>query len=67
MTIKNEDFLLALDSLISSSGQKSEPFELTKEQELMLSMSEEDIAEGRTISQDDLKSKSIQWLETKKG
>lgn len=66
LTIKNEEFLLALDTLISSSAEKSGPFELTKEQELMLAMSEEDIANGRTISQDDLKSKSLQWLESKK-
>ena len=67
LTIKNEDFLIALDTLISSSNEDSESNEFTKEQELMLAMSEEDIANGRTISQEDLKKKSVQWLESKKG
>ena len=68
MTIKSEEFLLALDTLISSSSEKSSSsLELTKEQELMLAMSEEDIANGHIISQDDLKAKSDQWLQSKKG
>lgn len=58
MTIKNEDFLLALDTLLSSAAEEVETAELTREQKLMLAMSEEDIANGHTISQDDLRAQS---------
>ena len=66
MTITNTDFLLALNNLISSSSVASAEIELTEEQELMLQMSEDDIHYGRTISQDDLKTKTKAWLNTKK-
>jgi len=65
-TITNKDFLLALNNLISSSSVASAETELTEEQELMLQMSEDDIHYGRTISQDDLKTKTKAWLNTKK-
>ena len=67
MTINSEEFLLALDTLISSSAEQSSSSELTKEQELMLTMSEEDFENGRIISQDDLRTKSVQWLQSRKG
>jgi hypothetical protein len=66
LTITNTDFLLALNNLISSSSVATAEIELTEEQELMLLMSEDDIHYGRTISQDDLKSKTKAWLDTKK-
>jgi len=66
LTITNTDFLLALNNLISSSSVASAEIELTEEQELMLQMSEDDIHYGRTISQDDLKTKTKAWLDTKK-
>jgi len=66
LTITNKDFLLALNNLISSSSVASAEIELTEEQELMLQMSEDDIHYGRTISQDDLKTKTKAWLNTKK-
>jgi len=66
LTITNTDFLLALNNLISSSSVASAETELTEEQELMLQMSEDDIHYGRTISQDDLKSNTKAWLNTKK-
>jgi hypothetical protein len=66
LTITNTDFLLALNNLISSSSVASAEIELTEEQELMLQMSEDDIHYGRTISQDDLKTKTKAWLNTKK-
>jgi hypothetical protein len=66
LTITNTDYLLALNNLISSSSVATAEIELTEEQELMLLMSEDDIHYGRTISQDDLKSKTKAWLDTKK-
>jgi len=66
LTIENRDFLIALEKLISASIADSEEFTLTKEQELMLQMSEDDILNGRTISQHDLEAKTKIWLENKK-
>lgn len=43
LSIKNKAFLEALDKLISSSSSESATIELTKEQKIMLEMSEEDI------------------------
>ena len=53
LTIKNQEFPTALDKLIDSSSTASK-VELSEEQKLMLLMSEEDIREGRLITQDDL-------------
>ena len=61
LTIKNQEFLTALDKLIDSSSTTS-IVELTEEQKLMLLMSEEDIREGRLISQDDLDNNDLSWL-----
>ena len=65
-TITNKDFLLALNNLISSSAIATVEMELNEEQELMLQMSEDDIHYGRLISQDDLKTKTKSWLNTRK-
>lgn len=64
--INNKDFLLALDKLISSSSVESSTYKLTKEQELILALSEDDILNGRTIVQDDLRSKTEEWLQKTK-
>lgn len=64
--INNKDFLLALDKLISSSSVESSICKLTKEQELILALSEDDILNGRTIVQDDLRSKTEEWLQKTK-
>lgn len=52
MTIENKDFLLALDKLVSSNATDVEVLELTEEQKEMLKLSEEDIKNGRLISQE---------------
>lgn len=52
LTIRNKDFLIALDHLISSSSADNEMVELTAEQKEMLEMSEADIKSGRLISQE---------------
>lgn len=62
LTIKNKDFLVALDNLISSSSVESEVVELTVEQKEMLEMSETDIKNGRLISQEAMNKRNLEWL-----
>jgi hypothetical protein len=62
LAIKNKDFLLALDNLISSSSAESEIVELTPEKKEMLQMSEEDIKKGRLISQEAMDKRNLEWL-----
>ncbi len=52
LSIKNRDFLEALDKLISASSSETEIVELTNEQRNMLEMSEKDIKSGSLISQE---------------
>ncbi|WP_340107078.1 hypothetical protein [Rhodohalobacter sp. 8-1] len=62
ISIKNKDFLEALDKLISSSSSESEIVDLTKEQKIMLEMSEEDIQSGNLISQEAMDKRNLEWL-----
>jgi archaellum component FlaF (FlaF/FlaG flagellin family) len=62
LTIKNKDFLVALDNLISSSASDSDIVELTREQKEMLEMSEDDIENGRLISQEAMDKRNLEWL-----
>lgn len=62
LSIKNKDFLVALDKLISSSASESEIVELSDEQKIMLEMSEEDIKNGKLISQDAMDKRNLEWL-----
>ncbi|MDD4741885.1 MAG: hypothetical protein WC271_11250 [Bacteroidales bacterium] len=65
LAIKNKDFLEALDKLISSSASDLETVELTDEQKIMLEMSEEDIRNGKLISQQAMDRRNIEWLNEK--
>lgn len=62
LSIKNKEFLIALDNLISSSKTDSNIIELTEEQQTMLKMSEEDIKNGRVISEDAMNKRNLEWL-----
>lgn len=62
LTIRNKEFLEALDKLISSSASETEIVKLSEEQKRMLQMSEEDIANGRLISQDEMDKRNLEWL-----
>lgn len=62
LSIKNKDFLVALDNLISSSSAENEVVELTAEQREMLEMSEADIKNGRLISQEAMNKRNLEWL-----
>jgi hypothetical protein len=60
--IRNKEFLMALDNLISSSVTDSEIVALTAEQKEMLEMSEADIRDGRLISQEAMDKRNLEWL-----
>ena len=62
LTIRNKEFLLALDYLISSSATDSDMVELTAEQKQMLEMSETDIQNGHLISQEAMDKRNLEWL-----
>ncbi|MBB4119983.1 archaellum component FlaF (FlaF/FlaG flagellin family) [Mesonia hippocampi] len=62
LSIKNKDFLVALDKIITSSSSESEMVELTEEQKIMLEMSEQDIKEGKLISQEAMNKRNLEWL-----
>ncbi len=62
LSIKNKDFLVALDKLISSSSSESEIVELTKQQKMILDISEEDIKNGKLISQEAMDKRNLEWL-----
>lgn len=64
LSIKNRDFLEALDKLVSSSSSESEIIELTKEQKTMLEMSEQDIKNGKLISQKAMEKRNREWLKS---
>ena len=62
LTIRNKDFLIALDNIISSSSVDNDIVKLTAEQKEMLEMSELDIQNGRLISQEAMDKRNLEWL-----
>ncbi len=62
LSIQNKGLLLALDKIISSFTVESEIVELNYEQKVMLEMSEQDIREGKLISQEAMNKRNIEWL-----
>jgi hypothetical protein len=62
LTINNEDFLVALDKFISQSATESQVISLTATQKKMLEMSEDDIRNGRLISQEAMDKRNLEWL-----
>ena len=62
LSIKNKEFLEALDKLISSSKSELEIVDLTEEQKIMLEMSENDIESGKLISQEAMIKRNQEWL-----
>lgn len=62
LSIKNRAFLEALDKLIPSSTSDTDIVELTDEQKIMLEMSEEDIKNGKLISQEAMDKRNLEWL-----
>ncbi|GGD99226.1 hypothetical protein [Planktosalinus lacus] len=62
LAIKNRAFLQALDQLISSSATDSQTVTLSNEQKQLLQMSEEDIKDGKLISQEAMDKRNLEWL-----
>lgn len=62
LTIENKDLLKALDQLITSGISDLNIVETLPEQKLMLEMSEDDIKNGRLISQDAMNKRNLEWL-----
>ena len=65
LSISDKDYLIALRKLVDNAGVKEGKIRLTKEQKLMLQMSESDIKKGRLTSQEDLDKTDLEWLNGK--
>ena len=63
LTISNKDYLTALYKLVESSSVDEDVVKLTKEQKIMLELSDKDIKNNRVISQDQLDKDDLQWLQ----
>jgi len=62
LTISNRDYLTALYQLVQSSSVDKDKVKLTKEQILMLKLSDKDIKNKRFISQSQLDKEDLKWL-----
>ncbi len=62
LAISDKDYLMALLRLVDNSTVEIGKIQLTKEQKLMLEMSEVDLQNGRTISQSELDKNDLEWL-----
>ncbi|MAY83804.1 MAG: hypothetical protein CMP59_06675 [Flavobacteriales bacterium] len=65
LRIENVNILKAIDTILEESKVSDKPYQLTKEQIEMLKMSEDDIANGRLKSHDDLMKEAREWLKEK--
>ncbi len=62
LTISNKDYLAALLQLVDNSNTDKDVVKLSKEQILMLKLSDKDIKEGKLISQSELDKNDLKWL-----
>ncbi len=62
MTISDKTYLMALHDLVERSAVDQDSIKLSKEQLLMLESSEEDIKNGKLVSQDELDKADLKWL-----
>ena len=62
LAISDKDYLMALLRLVDNSTVEIGKIQLTKEQKLMLEMSEVDLQNGRAISQSELDKNDLEWL-----
>ncbi|MBP9152128.1 MAG: hypothetical protein KBF73_07595 [Flavobacteriales bacterium] len=61
LAIKDKEVLSALDKLVSLKSD-DEAIELTDEQRILLEMSEDDIANGRMVAEEELFYQQREWL-----
>lgn len=66
LTIRDKEFLLAMNDIINQAGVSGSALKLTPEQELMLEMSEADILNNRIISHEEVKKQAEEWLRGRK-
>ena len=62
LAISDKDYLLALSRLVENSSVNNEKIAFTPEQLLMLQMSENDITNGRVLTQEQLDQSDLKWL-----
>ncbi|WP_420578340.1 hypothetical protein [Ekhidna sp.] len=65
MSIDNSQYLQALEKMIKSSNVEHDKIPITEEQKILLTMSEDDIQNGKMIDQDLLNKQELQWLKEK--
>ncbi len=65
LCINDTDYLNAINQLVNKQSITAAISTLTKEQQLLLNLSEEDILQNRTISQEELMKKSKAGLKGK--
>jgi hypothetical protein len=65
MSIDNSQYLQALEKMIKSSNIEHSKIPLTEDQKIMLTMSDDDILNGKMIDQDSLNKQELQWLKEK--
>lgn len=65
LSVRNKELLIELDQLITSKNLDSALIEISEEQEIILQMSESDIKNGDTISQDEMIKRNLEWLKEK--
>lgn len=62
LTISNKNYLSALFQLVESAKTDNDLVKLSKEQTLMLMLSDNDIKTGKIISQSQLDKNDMKWL-----
>ncbi|MDT0648223.1 hypothetical protein RM545_16130 [Zunongwangia sp. F260] len=62
LSIQNKEILVALDRIADFNGSESDVIPLTEEQKEILQMAEDDIQNGRLISQEEMSKRNIEWL-----
>lgn len=62
LTISNKDYLTAIFQVLENSTTDQDIVKLSKEQILMLKLSESDIKNGRLIPQSQLDKTDLEWL-----
>lgn len=65
LAISDKDYLMALLKLVENRPTKNEQIKFSKEQKLMIELSEDDIKYERLISQNDLDKSDLEWLKEK--
>ena len=65
LAINDVDYLIALSKMIDRSHIEASIVALTEEQKLMLTMSEDDISQGKTIDQLTVHERELKWFKGK--